>query len=305
MHISKASGTACIIAASLATDYHDPRRQALVPKLAADLAPYFLKTCGAPVYFFAPFIGGRWLRFVTRCLESLLMPGLSLHYLVRKKFIEDAAHDVLERGFVRQMVVLGAGFDTLALRLHRLYPGVQFLELDHPATQQAKQSGLIGHFPLDSNMHFLPVDFTQHSLEEVLLGSATYDPSLDTLFIAEGILVYLREAEVKKIFHFIRSHSGAQSLFVFSFMEYAPNGKLEFQKPNAFVDYWLKKGDELFLWGIQKQKLQNFLTPLGFVLKDLGDSELFRKRYLKGENATETLISGECVAITTTQTTEQ
>src|SRR4051794_17738665 len=51
----------------------------------------------------------------------------------RTCFFDDAVRDAIRDG-ARQVVIVGAGFDTRAYRLQQ--PGVQFFEVDHPATQR-------------------------------------------------------------------------------------------------------------------------------------------------------------------------
>jgi len=62
-------------------------------------------------------------------LENLVIPGIQLHYLVRKRRLEEIALDALAKDF-KQIVIFGAGFDTLALRLHKNFPTIDFIEID-------------------------------------------------------------------------------------------------------------------------------------------------------------------------------
>jgi methyltransferase (TIGR00027 family) len=112
-----------------------------------------------------------------------------LHYIVRKRYLEDVARECLAEG-IRQVVVLGAGFDTLAWRLHHEYSEVCFIELDHPATQQAKKQILQKHGYIPQNLRLLPLDLAQTSLQDSLLACPHYNPALPSLFIAEGLLMY-------------------------------------------------------------------------------------------------------------------
>lgn len=92
---------------------------------------------------------------------------------------------------VRQIVILGAGYDDRALRFRT--PGVRFFEVDHPNTQQDKRSrlaklpeaGLAG--PV-----LVAADFRVDALPEVL-QAAGHDQAAPTLFLCEGLLVYLDE----------------------------------------------------------------------------------------------------------------
>ena len=39
----------------------------------------------------------------------------------------------------KQVVILGAGFDTLAWRLSEKFESIRFIEVDHPATSKEKK----------------------------------------------------------------------------------------------------------------------------------------------------------------------
>jgi O-methyltransferase involved in polyketide biosynthesis len=82
-----------------------------------------------------------WTRALLRAGEQLVLPGIIAHYLSRKRWLEARVSAAFFAGF-EQVVVLGAGFDTLACRLHSAHPTVRFFELDHPATQQPKAAAL-------------------------------------------------------------------------------------------------------------------------------------------------------------------
>jgi len=75
-----------------------------------------------------------WFQNLFRFYERLTIQGLALHQALRKLHIERAVRESLAEGF-RQVVILGGGLDTLALRLHNEFPDVNFLEIDHPATR--------------------------------------------------------------------------------------------------------------------------------------------------------------------------
>src|SRR6201992_880865 len=59
----------------------------------------------------------------------------------RSRIAEDALSSAVERG-VRQVVILGAGLDTLALRNPHGTQQIRIYEVDHPATQAWKRERL-------------------------------------------------------------------------------------------------------------------------------------------------------------------
>jgi O-methyltransferase involved in polyketide biosynthesis len=78
--------------------------------------------------------------------------------LLRKLFVEDEARRALAGG-VRQLVVLGAGYDPLAIRLCLEMPDLRAFEVDHPPTQDVKRRALAAHDACPPGLALVPVDF--------------------------------------------------------------------------------------------------------------------------------------------------
>ncbi|MBV9935610.1 MAG: class I SAM-dependent methyltransferase [Actinobacteria bacterium] len=116
--------------------------------------------------------------------------GLLYQYLVgRTRFFDEATSGAIEDG-ITQVVIVAAGYDGRALRFRT--EGVQFIELDHPATQADKRK-LLAELGIDSaDVGFAAADFTTDDVGAALAG-AGHDPTLATLFLVEGLSVYLDE----------------------------------------------------------------------------------------------------------------
>jgi methyltransferase (TIGR00027 family) len=112
---------------------------------------------------------------------------------------------------ITQVVVLGAGYDTRALRLQR--EGVRFFEVDHPATQADKRSK-VAKLGLDYPPVFVTVDFTKDDLAEQL-KAAGFSTEQKTFFLWEGVTMYLSEPEVNQTLSALRAISAPQSLLAF------------------------------------------------------------------------------------------
>jgi len=78
-----------------------------------------------------------WFRPIAKVIERLTIPGILLHYALRKKRISELARSALASD-AAQLVILGAGFDPLSSELQREFPSAEFWEIDHPATQRHK-----------------------------------------------------------------------------------------------------------------------------------------------------------------------
>jgi O-methyltransferase involved in polyketide biosynthesis len=63
--------------------------------------------------------------------SGITVPGILLHYALRKRCIAQLAREALHSG-ATQVVIIGAGFDALSLELQREFPDAHFWEIDHP-----------------------------------------------------------------------------------------------------------------------------------------------------------------------------
>jgi methyltransferase (TIGR00027 family) len=90
----------------------------------------------------------------------------------RSRIAEDALSRAVERG-VRQIVILGAGLDTFALRNPHGAPGIRIYEVDHPATQAWKRQHLAeAQIALPPWVVLVPVNFEQDDVREKLVAQA-------------------------------------------------------------------------------------------------------------------------------------
>lgn len=195
------------------------------------------------------------------------------------------------------MVVIGGGFDTLALRLHEELSEVVFIEIDHPATQRLKQQAVIEHAKLGENFHFLSVDLMQHSLEESLLSFKAYQPGAETFFLCEGVTMYLTTEKIEKLFLFVCDHSGENSRLAFTFME-PDDGPIRFKGSGAGVSTWLRLHSEPFTWGMAKEELPSILMQNGLEPVEIAAANTLRSRYLQPNGLErESLAEGECLCV--------
>jgi methyltransferase (TIGR00027 family) len=119
-----------------------------------------------------------------------------------------------------QVVIVGAGLDTRAWRLTSLR-GVRVFEVDHPATQAYKREG-VARLPAPlAQVSFVPVDFTRDALEAAL-GSAGHNPSLPTLWIWEGVIMYLDDAALRGTLAALRRMSSSGSTLLAHYHEPDP-----------------------------------------------------------------------------------
>jgi len=222
--------------------------------------------------------GARWR---IALMERWGMPGMALYHIVRKRYVDDEVARAVRRG-ARQLVVLGAGLDTLALRVAGRHPAVTCIEIDHPATQSLKRRGVEG-LGAPANLHLLPADLATVSLREVLGRCEGFDADAPTVFVAEGLLMYLPPGEVRALFDFVRRNSDRSSRFVFSYIRAKENGVPYIGRLDALARLKLKHIGEPFRWGIPLNRLAGFVRDCGLELIDAPAPADLRQRYLVPE----------------------
>jgi methyltransferase (TIGR00027 family) len=111
-----------------------------------------------------------------------------------------------------QVIVLGAGFDTTALR--HVDASCHFFEVDHPATQADKRAILSRRPGLNANLTFVPVDFGKDDLADELLA-AGFDPSRPALVSWLGVTMYLEQRVTVSTLVTLRRVLAGGSLVIF------------------------------------------------------------------------------------------
>lgn len=204
-----------------------------------------------------------WYRLTVRLKERIMLPGISLHYVLRKSHIELIVRQLIACD-VTQIVMLGAGFDTLLWRIHLHNPHINCIEIDHPATQAHKLQAL--QETKGSHLHFLSIDFSQQKITEVLTQDQGFDPQRKTLFICEGVMMYLSAENVDDIFDAIRQLTGHGSELIFSALE--PQYSQKNSVPSLL--YWyLNRINEPILWELDSYAMSVYLSERHCRLKSM------------------------------------
>ena len=115
-------------------------------------------------------------------------------------------------GSIDQFVLMGAGYDTRAYRGENPHQ-ITFFELDQRDVQAHKLQALANANISCNHVHFVNVDFTRGDVFEKL-AEAGYDPAKKTLFLWEGVTLYLSEAEVRKTMRSVSSHACKNSILL-------------------------------------------------------------------------------------------
>ncbi len=286
------SDTAILIARSILLSARDP---SLSPLLSEGEEEATRQILGQRAHsgWFALAEGHDWFRRSLMAAERLLLGGIFAHYLARKRWIEREVLRALEGG-IRQIVIVGAGYDTLAWRLHRDWPEVEFFEADHPATQAPKRKAL----GKTANLHFIPGDLSAVSLPELLVPHASYRRDEAAMIIAEGLTMYLPEPRVRALLAASAMLAGEKGRVIFTFMEATEEGSISFRGENPLVSFWLHLRREPFRWGCRRTELPDFLRSTGLRPETVANHRELRARILAPRRAPLLrLARGECLCL--------
>jgi methyltransferase (TIGR00027 family) len=251
----RASGTASLIAASLVFMHEHAEFGDLVSGESAQWCRRFLDSYSQRSELFWNIARQRWFFYLVSAIERLTIPGILRHYALRKRCLSRLVREAITQR-IHQVVVLGAGFDPLAVKLCQEFKNARFWEVDHPATQRYKAR------VIDMNamrFHFVSVDLQNAKIDVPLLFD--FNAFEHTIWIAEGLLMYLPAPVVKEHFARIARLSAVGSRFAFTFMEPQSNGRIQFRKQTPLVDWWLRRGGEPFSWGISRHDIAQFIYP--------------------------------------------
>jgi methyltransferase (TIGR00027 family) len=135
-----------------------------------------------------------------------------LFIAARSRLAEDALSRAVEGG-VRQIVILGAGLDTFALRNPHSGQKIRIYEVDHPATQSWKRQRLAeAQIALPPWLVFVPVNFERDHAGEKLVA-AGFQQNSPAFFTWLGVVPYLTQDAIDRTLDYISSIQNSQVVF--------------------------------------------------------------------------------------------
>lgn len=204
-------------------------------------------------------------------MENLdrLFPGVHLTHVSRAWAIDEHVKREVMAG-VRQVVVLGAGYDSVAYRMEELRrEGVKVFEVDEPTTsgqKQAKVREILGRLPLE-RVVYIQVNFERETLEDMKrkLLEQSYDPKEKTVFTLGGVLPYLNEEAADSLFRFIASTSGPGSSVVFTDFDFVRLQELASrdERVRGFFAEVARLGEPI-KFGLGPERQRPYLTERGY-----------------------------------------
>jgi len=206
--------------------------------------------------------------------------------ITRSRYTEDALSAAIARG-VRQYVLIGAGFDSYALRRPAQAKELQVFEVDHPATQALKKQRLAEcGITLEAGVHFVAADLAREQLDAAL-SKTSFNKAQPTFFSWLGVTMYLTRAANMAALNSIVACSAPGSELVFSYIDqklFQPEG-VAAAALFAELEQTVKSVGEPFVSGFHPADLADDICHLGLELvEDLNDFQLVERYDPAGVN---------------------
>lgn len=193
------------------------------------------------------------------CFDRLY-PGLLAIVLLRHRWFEQVLAETLADG-VDQVVLLGAGYDTTALRTS--LPAVTLYEVDAPPTQADKRALIAEHGLDDGAVRYVPCDFERDSLPTQLVQHG-FDPTARSLIAWWGVSFFLTEHAVRTTLGDIAAVTAPGSRVVFDYTDPdVADGTTPFRGARRAVAAVARRG-EPYHFGIGRDEVPSFLSSFGF-----------------------------------------
>lgn len=225
-------------------------------------------------------------RYILEQIENQL-PGISGAIVARVRCFDEIALQSANAGY-GQIVILGAGYDSRSYRMDALKT-LRVFEVDHPDTIRVKMETIKKIFgTLPPQVTYVPANLEDCGLERILADSG-YDPSKRTLFLMEGLVMYLSPESVDRVLSFIVNNSPAGSSVLF---DYCPDddgtgsgaGWNSVRSASAFAG---RQGEPLR--SCVKGSIREFMAKRGFAeIRNITGSDL-REAYFTGKNSGRTI----------------
>jgi methyltransferase (TIGR00027 family) len=195
--------------------------------------------------------------------------------VIRSRYTEDALREAVQNG-TRQYVLIGAGFDSFALRRPAYSQDVEIFEIDHPATQtlklrRIKECGI----SLPRSVHFVLADLASETLEAAL-DRSSFRRDEPTFFSWLGVTSYLSREANLAVLRSVATCGAPGSELVFTYVDQIePNSDPGLRELRALV----ASMGEPFVSGFDPKQLANDLQHVGLELVEDLDAQMMSARY--------------------------
>ena len=212
-----------------------------------------------------------------------MIPGLPTTLVCRHRFLDDHLLEELNQvgvDEVKQVIVLGAGLDSRALRFTQALRGRPVFEIDFPSTSARKRKQLEALGPLPADLEQVGCDFAVESFADALRRSPRFKEGAKTAVIWEGVTMYLERAAVRRTLEDLRSVVGVGSSVGIDFW-FLIDGRSAKSTVRRVIPQLLGLVGEPVLLSLHPEDAPSFLRSTGWDVVDAADPRVLAARYVK------------------------
>lgn len=200
--------------------------------------------------------------------------------VIRSRYAEDALREATMRG-IRQYVLIGAGFDSFALRRPSFSDTLEIFEIDHPATQTMKierirECGV----RLPQSVHFIAADLAREDLGTALARSP-FRRHEAAFFSWLAVTVYLTRKANLATLRAVAVCGSPGSELIFTYVdqiEFTPGGACSPHNANAQAVAMM---GEPYVSGFDPNEIAGDLAGVGLELVEDLDGKAMSDRYAR------------------------
>jgi methyltransferase (TIGR00027 family) len=215
-------------------------------------------------------------------MRKIAPAGIYEYIIARTRVMDATFQQALADGF-QQIVILGAGMDTRALRFAYCNKNTRVFELDLARTQRQKQAILKKKsVALPTGLSLVEIDLNSQEMGAAL-AAAGFQGGLQTLFLCEGLFMYLDAEAVDRSLAFMRASAAPGSRLVFDYVQASVLRGEQGQYGEQDIFKTVANTGEVWTFGIEPNAIANFLAVRGFQLNEHFSAAKLEKRYFIDE----------------------
>ena len=230
--------------------------------------------------FLQPLIKSKRIR--NFLLNKLGPKGIYEYVIARTKLIDELFLKAISNNF-DQILLFGAGFDSRGIRLIDTNEKTTIFELDVTTTISDKLKQYKKRKIDPGKVIYVVIDFNTERVEEKL-KAAGFQYNKKTLYILEGITMYLNESAVNQDLTFITESAGKGSEIVFDYIYQSVLEEKNLYYGEQEIYQRVKKDGEGWTFGLVKGDISNFLQDRGLELIKHWDSNELQEKYFQDKN---------------------
>lgn len=243
--------------------------------------------------------------FVDTLYGWMGLKGFSEMISIRTKWLDDNIKIAVKENGAKQLIILGAGYDTRGFRLECLTVGddgsdnekdIKVWEVDQPDVQKRKQNNLqwlidkggegseqIADRINSKQVEFVPVDFNKDSVEK-RLSSQGFQSNLPSVITLEGVTQYIPKEATADTLKKLKTIVASGSILLMTYVDQKVlDDDPEEPLPKSFrmVRDLAGKVGEPWISGWTKPGIDAFLNECGYQLLSDTDVKDYNDKYLE------------------------